>query len=294
VIQSCGNYLVLCAVFVPWRVWRGGDGGLRWYLYAMVAVADVQGNYFVVLAYQYTDVASATLLDCFTIPCVVLLSILFLRSRYSWRQGVGILCCVTGLGALLCCDLASSRSSTSGGSHKVLGDCLVLLGCVFYAVSNVAQERVVKAFDPVEFLANIGAWGLAVSSVQIFLFESDQLSTLLLHPEYKVWAYLCGYVAALSCMYIGVPCLLCHSSATVMNLSFLTSDFWAVLAAVFLFGEALQWYYFCAVALVLVGVFHYHTSQHQPESEAIDEGKVLLAETLAIIDPDLEEFVQIS
>ena len=59
-------------------------------------------------------------------------------------------------------------------------------------------------------------------------------------------------------------------SATVMNLSFLTSDFWGVLAALFLFRENLQWYYFCAVALVIGGVVIYHLAHHpSPDLHAL-------------------------
>lgn len=56
-----GEYVLL-------GVWR-----LRapWWLYLLLAVADVEGNYFLVKAYQYTTITSVQLLDCFTIPCVM-------------------------------------------------------------------------------------------------------------------------------------------------------------------------------------------------------------------------------
>ena len=88
-IQSFGNYLLLTMIFVPWRYSRPTPG-LPWYFYLMIAIADVEGNYFVVLAYQYTDIASATLLDCFTIPCVVLLSILILKTQYNRRYQLAL------------------------------------------------------------------------------------------------------------------------------------------------------------------------------------------------------------
>ena len=59
----------------------------------------------------------------------------------------------------------------------------------------------------------------------------------------------------------------CGCSATVMNLSFLTSDFWAVLAALFLFGDNLQWYYFIAFAVVMCGVVLYHANQNELQQE---------------------------
>lgn len=47
----------------------------------LLALADVQGNFLVVCAYKYTSISSAMLLDCFTIPVVMLLSKLFLHAK---------------------------------------------------------------------------------------------------------------------------------------------------------------------------------------------------------------------
>jgi hypothetical protein len=49
--------------------------------YAALAFADVEANFLVVKAYKYTTITSVMLLDCFTIPCVMLLSSVFLRAR---------------------------------------------------------------------------------------------------------------------------------------------------------------------------------------------------------------------
>ena len=51
--------------------------------YACLAVADVEGNYFAVKAYQYTSITSVMLLDCFTIPCVMVLSKIFLHAKVT-------------------------------------------------------------------------------------------------------------------------------------------------------------------------------------------------------------------
>ncbi len=45
-----------------------------WWKYALVAIADVEGNFLLVKAYQYTTIASVQLLDCFGIPCVMVRS----------------------------------------------------------------------------------------------------------------------------------------------------------------------------------------------------------------------------
>lgn len=193
-VQSCGCYILLALLFIPGRLaWpqERPEMALRWWQYALIALADIEGNYCVVLAYRYTDIASATLLDCFAIPCVVGLSMALLHTRYNRRQAGGILCCVAGLVALVIYDLSSDRASGSGGSHKLLGDILVLAGAALYAVSNVSQgalhlppkliqlaELIVKSVSPLEFLAQIGGWGSAISAAQIAVLEREQVHHL--------------------------------------------------------------------------------------------------------------------
>lgn len=58
--QSFLNYVLLCLVFTTTLACRPGEGGLlsvlkkRGWKYFFIAVADVEANYLVVQAYQYT------------------------------------------------------------------------------------------------------------------------------------------------------------------------------------------------------------------------------------------------
>jgi len=72
--QSLPNYVLLATFFGTPIVCRKKQIHLEWWKYFLLALADVEGNFFVVWAYQKTDIASATLLDCFTIPMVMILS----------------------------------------------------------------------------------------------------------------------------------------------------------------------------------------------------------------------------
>ena len=63
--------------------------------YALVALIDVEANYLVVKAYTAgASITSVMLLDCFTIPCVMVLSRVFLRTRYHAVHGWGVLICI--------------------------------------------------------------------------------------------------------------------------------------------------------------------------------------------------------
>ncbi|KAE8782199.1 hypothetical protein D1007_44420 [Hordeum vulgare] len=68
---------------------------------------DVQGNYFVVKAYQYSSITSVTLLDCWTVLWVMILTWYELGTRYSFSQFLGAGTCVAGLGHVLLSDAKS-------------------------------------------------------------------------------------------------------------------------------------------------------------------------------------------
>lgn len=230
-----------------------------WWHYLLAAVADVEGNYFVVRAYQYTSITSVQLLDSFAIPCVMFMSIAFLGARYGRRHVAGAAVCLVGLALLVLSDVLAHRYGDDAGRapNRPLGDALVLLGCVFYAASNIAQQHLVRAHDWGAFAGRLGAFGALVSGVQAAALEHRQLAAVPWGKP-RVWAYLAGYVASLLALYVTVPVLLQRSTAVVMNLSFLTADFWSVVAAVLLFSAVLHPLYFVAFAVVLAGLVLFH------------------------------------
>jgi len=230
---------------------------LPWWQYLLLALADVEGNFFVVNAYQYTDIASATLLDCFTIPMVLVLSCFILKTRYRKLHFVGVAICITGLVLLVISDIVTGRD-TSQASNAPKGDLLVLIGATFYAISNVGQEFVVKEFDTTEFLGMVGFFGSIITCIQMLILERQSIRWMTTEADSEVWLYYAGFVFSLFCLYVGVPQMLQKSSATMMNISFLTSDFWAVLAALFLFEAKLSALYFLAFVIVIAGVIVYH------------------------------------
>ena len=58
----------------------------------------------------------------------------------------------------------------------VLGDCLVLIGCVFYGISNVGQEHLVKNYDRFEYLGMVGLFGAIVSAIQMTILERSAIN----------------------------------------------------------------------------------------------------------------------
>lgn len=75
-----------------------------WWQWLLLAFADVEGNYLIVRAYQYTDITSVTLLDAFAVPVVMVISSIALHARYSRWQLVGVVVCLVGLIVLVTTD----------------------------------------------------------------------------------------------------------------------------------------------------------------------------------------------
>jgi len=67
------------------------------WFYACLAVMDVYASYTTVLAFRYTTLTSATLLTSLAIPSAVILSLIFLKRRYTCIHVMGLCLCIAGI-----------------------------------------------------------------------------------------------------------------------------------------------------------------------------------------------------
>ncbi|KAM7487041.1 hypothetical protein LguiA_003050 [Lonicera macranthoides] len=268
--QSFMNYVLLALVYGSIMIYRREALKAKWYYYVLLGLVDVEANFLVVKAYQYTSLTSVMLLDCWSIPCVILLTWLFLKTKYRFRKYVGVAVCVAGLVVVVFSDVhAADRSS---GSNPIKGDLLVIAGSMLYAISNVSEEFFVKSADRVELMAMLGLFGAIVSACQISILEQSELKSI----QWSAGAVLpfSGFAVAMFLFYSGVPILLKMSGSTMLNLSLLTSDMWSVLIRVFAYHEKVDWMYFIAFAAVVVGLVVYSGGDKEVEqnlAEVADE-----------------------
>jgi solute carrier family 35, member F1/2 len=300
--QSALNYFLLGIVFMPWLAFShrrksragkkdsgsvqtdlsGGRGCIDWgsfwavwrargLLYLPLALVDVEANFLIVTAFRYTNITSVMLLDCFTIPNVMLLSWLFLKARYTARQYAGVVVCLVGLATLVVSDaLTESRED---GSNPLLGDALTVSATVLYAVSNVGQEHFVKSQSMLEWLAFIGTFGFIISVAQTMALERDQLEGA---AAWSPWVFvlICAFSLSLFAVYTTTPHLMRMASATLFNLSVLTSDGLAVLAAYFVFDRPPSVWYFVSLAIISCGLILYSVdgvqAEHQKYTRMVD------------------------
>ncbi|XP_077235809.1 uncharacterized protein LOC143877562 isoform X4 [Tasmannia lanceolata] len=196
--QSLFTYLSLALVFGSILLYRRQKLRISWYWYAVLAFVDVQANYLVIKAYQFSSITSVTLLDCWTVPWAIILTWIFIGTRYSLWQLLGAATCVVGLGLVL---LSDAGVSGGGGNKPLLGDSLVIAGTFFYAISNVGEISLFVGFAMSTFLFyTIAPFVLKMGGATIFnlsLLTSDMwvvLIRIFFYGQQVDWLYYFSFV----------------------------------------------------------------------------------------------------
>lgn len=251
--QSFLNYVLLALVYGVMVLCRRNALKAKWYYYLILGLVDVEANYLVVKAYQYTSLTSVMLLDCWSIPCVIFLTRIFLKTKYRLKKIAGVIICVAGLVMVIFSDVhAHDRTA---GIAPIKGDLLVIAGSTLYAISNVGEEYFVKSADRVELMSMLGIFGAIISACQIGILERAELRSI--HWKAASALPFVGFSVAMFLFYSLVPVILMASGAALLNLSLLTSDMWAVVIRICLYHEKVDWLYFVAFAAVAVGLIIY-------------------------------------
>ncbi|WOG91104.1 hypothetical protein DCAR_0310352 [Daucus carota subsp. sativus] len=252
-------YLAITLVYGSIFLCRRQKLLVPWYWYLFLGFIDAQGNYLYNKAYQYSSITSVTILDCWTIAWVIILTWIFLGTKYSLRQFLGAAVCLLGLGLVL---LSDAGVGGGGGTKPLLGDTLVIAGTLFFAISNVGEEFCVKKKDVVEFLSMIGLFGLLVSGCQAAILEKRVVESVNWSPE--VILAFAGYAVASLMFYILTPFVLKTSGSTMFNLSLLTSDMWAVVIRIFFYRQQVDWLYYVSFILAVIGLVIYSRVDTDP------------------------------
>ncbi|KAM7373964.1 hypothetical protein PAMP_006648 [Pampus punctatissimus] len=255
-LQSFLNYALLLLIYTTILSTRKGDRNIlqilktKWWKYLLIGLADVEANYTVVKAYQFTTLTSVQLLDCFVIPVLILLSWFFLKTRYRMVHFVAVLLCLLGVGAMVGADILAGRDQGST-SDVVLGDGLVLLSGVLYAVSNVCQEYTVKNLSRVEFLGMIGLFGTLISGAQLVLLELCSVREI--KWDLQISMLFAVYALCMYALYSFMPVVVKMTSATAVNLSLLTADLFSLFCGIFLFRYTFSALYIISFVGITVG-----------------------------------------
>jgi solute carrier family 35, member F1/2 len=262
--QSLFNYILLTIIYTGYTWYRYGF--TKWgrlilkdgWKYFILSFCDVEGNYFTVLAYRYTTILSAQLIEFWAIVVVVVLSFLFLKVRYHWAQILGILICIAGLGLMLASDHITGTNQYAA-TDALKGDLFALLGATFYGLSNVAEEFLVCERPMYEVVGQLGFWGMLINGAQAGIFDRASFRSATWNG--KVAGYLTGYTLILTLFYSLVPILYRLSSAAFFNISLLTGNFWGLIVGLKLFHLHVHWLYPVAFVLIMLGHFVYYVGK---------------------------------
>ncbi|TGJ83380.1 hypothetical protein E0Z10_g5390 [Xylaria hypoxylon] len=258
--QTFFNYVLLTLFYFTYTLYQYGFrkmGGILLrdgWKYFILSFLDVQGNYFTVLAYNYTNILSAQLINFWAIVIVVVVSFLLLRVRYKVFQIIGILICVGGTGVLLASD--HIRGTNGGpGVDLLKGDLFALLGATIYGLTNTFEEWFVSKRPAYEVLGFLGFFGIFINGVQAAIFDRHSLETG--NFTGPVIGYIVGYTLALTLFYSIVPFILRIASAAFFNISLLTGNFWGTIIGVRVFGYTVHFLYPIAFVLIIIGQLTY-------------------------------------
>ncbi|XP_029546549.1 solute carrier family 35 member F2 isoform X2 [Salmo trutta] len=255
-LQSFLNYVLLLLTYTASLSFRKGDGNIlqilktKWWRYLLMGLTDVEANYTVVKAYQFTTLTSIQLLDCFVIPVLMVLSWFFLKTRYRLVHFVAVAVCLLGVGAMVGADLLAGRDQGST-SDVLLGDGLVLVSAALYAVSNVCQEYTVKNLSRGEFLGMMGLFGTLISGIQLAILETSAVAAI--KWNWKIIVLFAAYAFCMYALYSFMPLVVKMTSATAVNLSLLTADLFSLFCGIFLFYFVFSGLYIVSFVVITVG-----------------------------------------
>ncbi|KAM8821482.1 solute carrier family 35 member F2 [Eudromia elegans] len=288
--QSFINYSLLLLVYTTMLAFRTGNDSLlqilkqRWWKYILLGLADVEANYTIVKAYQYTTLTSVQLLDCFGIPVLMALSWFILRARYKAIHFIAVAVCLLGVGTMVGADVLAGRQDTEG-SDVVIGDVLVLLGASLYAISNVSEEYIVKNLSRVEFLGMVGLFGTIISGLQLAIVEHKDLMKI--QWNWKVALLFAAFALCMFGLYSFMPVVIKVTSATSVNLGILTADLYSLFFGLFLFYYKFSGLYILSFVVIMVGFILYCSTptltaeaptSPQPVSAGVDNAALKIEE----------------
>lgn len=270
--QTWFLYFSLFIIYTPYTIYKYGlkDWGQMVYRdgwkYSILAACDVEGNFLVVKAYNYTDLLSCMLLDAWAIPVCLFFCWVYMRTKYHWTQVLGVLVCIGGLGMLVASDMLTDKNYPALSRGK--GDAFMIVGATLYGFTNATEEFFVRKSPLYEVVGQLGMWGTLINGIQAASLEHVDMTTASWNGT--TIGFLVAYTAAMFILYTTAPLLYRMASSAFYNISLLTSDFYGLIFGLFLFHFSPYWLYFPAFCVVVIGLIIYFWHATPEEQGKLD------------------------
>lgn len=252
-------YFCLFITYTPYTIYQYGWKGwanmiLRdGWKYFILAAADVEGNFLVIKAYQYTDLLSCMLLDSWAIPVCMFFSWVYMRIRYHWTQIFGVLVCCAGMGLLVVADVVTEKGWDPVARGK--GDAFMIAGATLYGFCNATEEFLVRKRPLYEVLGQLGMWAFLINGVQSAALEHKGMVQVPWTAD--IIGLLMAFTTSMMILYTVAPLLYRLASSAYYNLSLLSADFYGLLFGLFLYKYSPYWLYFLSFVVILAGLVVY-------------------------------------
>lgn len=244
-----------------------------WRLYFLVALLNVESNYFLVRAFHYTSITSISLLTSLSIPGAMIASRFLLKSKYSVSHYVGATICMFGVALSIFSDLKDdSEKGDDKYPNKAMGDFLAAVGGLLYGVSDALVETCVKKYYQWEYLGIMGFFGFTLSTFQMYLLEMPNVIELFdgsaqCEPNYSA-ILIVSFIVINYMKNVGDSYFLLYSEAALLNMSLLTSDFYSALFSIYAEGIIPSYISFIALLFIVIGVIAF---ENGPPSGTLDD-----------------------
>ncbi|KIY43763.1 DUF914-domain-containing protein [Fistulina hepatica ATCC 64428] len=272
--QNVLLYFSLFSVYTPYTIYQYGFKGWAKMIlhdgwrYIILAACDVEGNFMVVKAYQYTDLLSCMMLDAWATPSCMFFAWMYMRTRYHWTQILGVLVCVGGLGMLVTSDVITDKNWTATDRGK--GDAFMIAGATLYGFTNSTEEFLVRRRPLYEVVGSLGLFGVIICGCQAAGLEHKSIPLATWNGSIAgLWL---AYTSAMFILYTTAPVLYRMASSTYYNISLLSSDFYGLLFGLFLYNYSPYWLYFPSFTVVILGLIIYFWHS-KPEEQGVTDAK---------------------
>ncbi|TFL02085.1 DUF914-domain-containing protein [Pterulicium gracile] len=270
--QSVFLYFALFIIYTPYTMYQYGMKGwakmvLRdGWKYIILAACDVEANFMVVKAYQYSNLLSCMLLNAWATPVCMFFSWVYMRPRYRWSQILGVLVCIGGLGMLVASDQLTNKDYVAANVAK--GNGLMLAGATLYGFTNATEEFFVRNSPLYEVVGQLGMWGFIICMSQAAGLEHKDW--MVMNWDGAVIGLIVAFTAAMLILYTVAPILYRMASSTFYNISLLASNFYGLLFGLFLYNYDPYWLYFVSFVVVIVGLVVYFWTSPPEEQGKIE------------------------
>ncbi|CAI2368823.1 unnamed protein product [Moneuplotes crassus] len=251
-------YLFLC-------LWLGkyllGPRNLRLKQILMISVTgilDCHANFMIVKAYSHTTITSVMILMVFTVPSAALLSMLFLRVKYSWLHLASCALSIVTVMVVVICDIFEYRhTERKGKASIVFGDLLCVVGVFLLASTNVYQEWLIqKDIKISEILAFQAPTGIIFAVLEAWIIgEFSNISSVESKNAIACFLSILGFACVNFILYIFVPYFISIAGATLMNVGNLTASVYSMLFDIFLFNGRFKWFYLVGFIFQIIAIF---------------------------------------